>query len=406
MKYIAQKDQVPAWLAKIAEKYTMLAPKAIAKSVTYKEYSADEIAKADMNEILDYTTTSMKKAYIPESEVLFSYKSTKKEENLSQVDTALTCEYNTTQRVIFGARPCDAKAVEVQDAAYLKGKYRDPYYAAHRENTFIIAQACNETLPSCFCNWTNTDLTTAYTADVFFTATEKGLVFEAITEKGKELLELASFANADDDAVKAVEAAHAKAHETLPEKPDMSKISQICSFNFENKDFWAQVTAGCIGCSSCTFVCPTCQCFTITDEGNPLEGKRIRSWATCMGDEFTREASGHNPRAQGLMRWRNRLGHKFSYMTSWHEDLYSCTGCGRCLLSCPASISIKDMISGIINATPDDANLPPSRCKISAEKKAEAPVAAPAPTSEEVAKSAPKAQPKTAVKKAPNKKQG
>ncbi len=391
MKYLAQKEQVNAWLAKLADKYTVYAPKAIAKSVTYQSYTADELTKVDMNQLLDYTTNSAKKVYLPETEVLLSYTAKKHEDDLSKKDIDVCCELNSTQKVIFGARPCDAKAVLVQDAQYLGGKYRDPYYAAHRENTCMITQACDNTLPSCFCNWTDTDLTSPYASDVFFTITDNGFVFEAVTDKGKELLEIAGFVQASDEDNKAVEAKHAKAHESLPQKPDMSKITQIVAYNFENSAFWSEVSAGCIGCSSCTFVCPTCQCFTITDEGNPLQGKRMRSWASCMSDEFTREASGHNPRGAGFMRWRNRLGHKFNYMLSWHKDLYSCTGCGRCLQSCPASISINGMITSILEATPADADLPP---------KAEYYVQKAGNTTEAAA---PKAEPKPAPKQAPKK---
>ncbi len=396
MKYLAQKDQVSAWLAKLADKYTMLAPKAVATAVLFQNYSADEIAKADVDALLDYTTTSMKKAYIPETEVLLSYSSKKEEGNLSKRDMTVTCEIEAKETVIFGARPCDAKAVLVQDAQYLGGKYRDPYYAARREKICVITQACNETLPSCFCNTTDTDLTSPYASDVFFTITAKGFVFEAITENGKALLEVAAFEQVGDEINAEVQAMHERAHATLPEKADMSKIDQIHSFNFENNDFWAKVTAGCIGCSSCTFVCPTCQCFTITDEGNPLEGKRIRSWSSCMGNEFTLEASGHNPRSVGYTRWRNRLGHKFNYMLSWHKNLFSCTGCGRCLQSCPATISIKNMIDEMIKATPADAQLPKSRaCTTTCSNEAVKEEASQAQAS------APKAQ---AQKKAPAKK--
>ncbi len=348
MKYTAKKDQVAPWLAKIAEKYTFLAPKAKGKATTFQAYSAQELASADVDALLDFTTTSIKNAYIPETETLFTYKSEKNADNLAQLNTSLECKFNEEQKVIFGARPCDAKGVEVQDAAYMGGKYKDPYYKANRDNTCIITQACSQVLPSCFCNWAKVDLATAYASDILFTITENGFVFEAITEKGKELLALASFAEASDADTKAATEENEKARQALSQMPELSNLPAIIGANFENAAFWQKVSSGCIGCSSCTYVCPTCQCFTITDEGNPLEGKRIRSWASCMTDEFTREASGHNPRHAGFTRWRQRLGHKFNYMTTMHAGLNSCTGCGRCLISCPASISIKDMISQII----------------------------------------------------------
>ncbi len=358
MKYIAQQNQISAWLAKLAEQYKILAPKHILKSVTFQEYTVDEIQNTDLNELLSYTTTSAKKAYIPATEELFSYKCTKRDEDLSKSDTVLNCDIKAEPTILFGMRPCDTKGVEVLDAAYLKGKYCDPYYAARRGNNIIISQTCAEALPICFCNWTDTDLTKPYVSDILFTQVENNFIFEAHTDTGKKLLENSAFEKASKENISSVEKIYAKAYESLSEKPDLSKLPQIFAYNFENKEYWSTVTAGCIGCNSCTFTCPICQCFTITDEGTPLEGKRIRSWASCMTDEFTNEASGHNPRSAELMRWRNRLGHKFSYMTAWHKDLFSCTGCGRCLTACPASISIKGMVAKMLEITPADADLP------------------------------------------------
>ncbi len=382
MKFIAQSNQISTWLAKLSEQYKVLAPKAESSRVVYDAYTKEELEKANLANLMDYTTTSLKKAYIPQAETLFSYTSTKNPDDLSKVETKLDATVDAPKTVIFGARPCDAKGVEVLDAAYLHGKYQDPYYQAHKDNIVLVAQACTFALPTCFCNWTDTDLTSAHGADVLFTPLEGDtFLFEAFSEKGKELLAAAGFGEASANDVTNAEAVHAKAHETLPQKPDMTNLPAMVAYNFENKDFWSKVSSGCIGCSSCTFVCPTCQCFTITDEGNPLEGKRIRSWASCMGNEFTLEASGHNPRPAGFTRWRNRLGHKFNYVTSWH-DIYACTGCGRCLISCPASISIKDMISGVIEVTPKDADLANAR---GVSKKA-AVAAAPKAVAQEVAK--------------------
>ncbi len=400
MKYIAQENQISTWLAKLSGEFKVLAPKQEANKVVYADYTADELAKASLANLMDYTTTSLKKAYIPQAETLFSYKSTKNPEDLSKKDTVLDATVDAPKTVIFGARPCDCKGVEALDAAYLKGKYQDPYYKAHKENIVLVAQACTFALPTCFCNWTDTNLTAPHGADVLFTPLEGNtFLFEAFTEKGKELLAQAGFENASANDETNAQAIHAKAQESLPAKPDMTNLPAKVAFNFENKEFWSKVSAGCIGCSSCTFVCPTCQCFTITDEGNPLEGKRVRSWASCMGNEFTLEASGHNPRPQGFTRWRNRLGHKFNYVTSWH-DIYACTGCGRCLISCPASISIKDMIAGIIEVTPADADLANARgvSKVApkAQAQAQAPVAAAVANQED----APKAdQKKPAAKK-------
>jgi sulfhydrogenase subunit beta (sulfur reductase) len=96
--------------------------------------------------------------------------------------------------------------------------------------------------------------------------------------------------------------------------------------------------------SICTYVCPTCYCFTITDETENLRGERLRSWDSCMFYHYTLEASGHNPRPSKLNRYRNRVGHKFSYIPEKYDGLIGCCGCGRCIRSCPVSIDIRQVV--------------------------------------------------------------
>jgi Fe-S oxidoreductase len=59
---------------------------------------------------------------------------------------------------------------------------------------------------------------------------------------------------------------------------------------------------------------------------------------------YTAEASGHNPRLTKLERYRNRVGHKFSYIPEKYDGLIGCTGCGRCIRNCPVSIDIRQVV--------------------------------------------------------------
>ncbi len=126
MKYLAKDKQIISWLAKLAGENTVLAPKAIAKSVTFQPYSAEELNNADMQNLLDYTSSSPKSAYIPQAEVLFTYKSTKNPEDLSKVDTVLDATIEAKAGIVFGARPCDAKGIEILDKSYIIARYKDP----------------------------------------------------------------------------------------------------------------------------------------------------------------------------------------------------------------------------------------------------------------------------------------
>ena len=126
--------------------------------------------------------------------------------------------------------------------------------------------------------------------------------------------------------------------------PDISAAAKRLEARFNDMDFWTAQTDKCLSCGACTYMCPTCQCFTITDEGDSLGGRRLRSWDNCMSPLFTREASGHNPRAAKAARMRNRVSHKYWYAPGYSEGRVACTGCGRCVRQCPASLDIREIV--------------------------------------------------------------
>ena len=100
----------------------------------------------------------------------------------------------------------------------------------------------------------------------------------------------------------------------------------------------------CLACGACTYLCPTCHCFNITDEQGTTRGERVRSWDSCMFTHFTLEASGHNPRSLKSQRLKNRVGHKFIWYPEAHGEP-ACTGCGRCIRHCPVSVDISRIVT-------------------------------------------------------------
>lgn len=147
-------------------------------------------------------------------------------------------------------------------------------------------------------------------------------------------------------------AAREKAAASQQPAPDLSKAARRLEQRFTDVDFWAEQTAKCLSCGACTYMCPTCQCFNISDEGDPLEGRRLRSWDNCMSPLFTREASGHNPGTAKALRMRNRVSHKYWYAPDYSDGRFACTGCGRCIKQCPVSLDIREIV---LNAIADDA---------------------------------------------------
>ncbi len=74
---------------------------------------------------------------------------------------------------------------------------------------------------------------------------------------------------------------------------------------------------------------------TSRDEGSAFCGTRCRIWDSCTFAQFTRHASGHNPRSTQPARYRQRVLHKFAYFPLEHDGRFMCVGCGRCVKLCP-----------------------------------------------------------------------
>ncbi len=112
--------------------------------------------------------------------------------------------------------------------------------------------------------------------------------------------------------------------------------------NLEDPE-WIELSMRCISCGTCTYVCPNCYCFTINDEKVETSGERLRSWDNCFNPIYTLETSGHNPRDPKPNRFRNRFSHKFWYYPEKYDSLL-CSGCGRCISSCPTRIDIREVL--------------------------------------------------------------
>ena len=45
---------------------------------------------------------------------------------------------------------------------------------------------------------------------------------------------------------------------------------------------WEELYKPCLACGTCTFSCPTCQCYDIKDYNTGNGVKRYRCWDSCM----------------------------------------------------------------------------------------------------------------------------
>lgn len=345
--FFATPSALLGWLKAIAANHIVAAPKTEGPVVLFKHWSADELgACSDVNTLLRRSTMSPKENVIPKSEVLYHFKGTKDELDLSKIHQELEVPTDVHSTVLFGGRPCDARGFLELDKPYIQGPFVDPYYKARRDLLCIVTQACSNALSTCFCNWIGSHPATTDGSDILFTPIGEGFLFVAVTEKGTALLEKSGFSAASDDHIAAATKVHEKTRSELAPDSDYKNVPEKVASRFNDEAFWLKETEKCLSCGACTFLCPTCQCFNITDEGNQLVGKRLRSWDGCMNPNFTMEASGHNPRMDRAKRYRNRIGHKFSYGRK--DKDFSCVGCGRCVRSCPAHLDIRTVVRNAV----------------------------------------------------------
>lgn len=296
-------------------------------------------------------TVPPRRAVLPESEVLFRFRKTRKPDEPAQWETILADHMRQTPVVVFGCRPCDARGFDCLDRPYLKGLYEDPYYKARRERLTVITLTCDSGCETCFCHWVGGGPTSPQGSDILLTRIENGYILQAITPRGEEVLNKSQLEDGADKFPQAEEV-RKKAWASLVPAPKLADAPKSLAKIFTNMDFWHHWTDRCISCGACTYFCPTCYCFNITDEGEPESatgGRRLRSWDNCMSSLYTREASGHNPRSHKAQRMRNRVSHKFwTFPENW--GMYLCSGCGRCITRCPVHLDIRAITLAAIEA--------------------------------------------------------
>ena len=80
------------------------------------------------------------------------------------------------------------------------------------------------------------------------------------------------------------------------------------------EEAWEEVGNRCLECGGCVYVCPACNCFTVTDrKTGPDTVERVRIWDACALDGFTRMAGGHNPRKAVHDRRNRRFFRKLAH---------------------------------------------------------------------------------------------
>ena len=337
--YKIAKENLSALFQAIAGEQQIYVPVNNNGQVNFAAWS--EEANVDLDTLK--SVKSPKDVFFPQSENLYTVR---KEDKKIKIDPEALKDQDF---VVFGMKACDVKGVEVLDKVFLVDPV-DTFYAARRAHGTIVAMACHEPEETCFCKVFGVDAAEPV-ADVATWMIDGELYWKALTEKGEALTKVVAdlLVDADEEKVETEK----ETIRAIVEKLPYSNLS-LEGWNGDvllekfNSPVWEELYKPCLACGTCTFVCPTCQCYDIKDYDTGHGVKRYRCWDSCMYSDFTMMAHGNNRTSQ-MQRFRQRFMHKLVYFPANNDGMYSCVGCGRCIEKCPSALNIVKVIKAFEN---------------------------------------------------------
>jgi sulfhydrogenase subunit beta (sulfur reductase) len=333
MKFKLDKKDFKPFLQSLIDEYDLFAPARLAEGVSVFKKIEDpgEVDLSSPN-----TQKPAKELFFPQSEVMFHYEKDGKQTRI------ISREEEKRERILFGARPCDIEAISIIEKVFGGEQYTDVYFLEKRKKTIIMGLGCNHPLSTCFCSSAGGDPFLRAGSDLFFIDLGETYFVELLTEKGMPFRKNKFFKETDPKDLTLVKELEEKAFEKVGFTIPVEGIEKRLDLMGESL-FWDRVHEICMGCRVCTYLCPTCHCFDIVDEGEHPCGQRVRNWDSCLSPLYSLETSGHNPRPSTRERTRQRLMHKFNYFPKNFNQV-ACVGCGRCILYCPVHFDIRQAI--------------------------------------------------------------
>ena len=325
------KKRIKELLESLGEGYKLVAPAWEDGKLVFKEIkNMDEMV---ISHELPYK--SPKEFLFPQLERMMCFDTT----------GGVTVEDQSEKTIVFGVKPCDLEALKVLKAVLAQGKFHDAWFVTRMEKTIFIGMGCSSEKPGCFCAQRGINRKYSSTCDVFLRDMGDHYKVEIITDKGRSL-----FNGLDLKKFKFEEVSYpenmAQSSRPTDETPRLLEIDAEENVVFNQVD-WDRIAERCLGCGICTYLCPPCHCFAFKDVKEKDLSVRYRVWDSCMYPKFTLHASGHNPRSTKKERFRQRVMHKYVYIKQ-NQGYTACTGCGRCIRSCPAGMNIKTVVSEIM----------------------------------------------------------
>ena len=250
----------------------------------------------------------------------------------------------------FGVRPCDLRAIEIQDQVLGRGEHAGSRYAARRAGVFIVAVNCTEPGATCFCASMSTGPQAGPGYDLALTemagAGTHRFLIDVGSPAGAGMLAGVPVRRADDATAGSARSAVAGAADRMGRSMPADILHDLMAGS-EGAARWDDVASRCLTCGNCTMACPTCFCTTVEDVTD-LSGdhaERWQLWDSCFDLDFSHLHAGP-VRSSPRSRYRQWLTHKLG---TWHDQFGSsgCVGCGRCIVWCPVGIDLTEEVAAL-----------------------------------------------------------
>lgn len=253
-------------------------------------------------------------------------------------------------RVLFNVRSCDAVGLQYLRLMHERD-LRDDHVVKRADALTVITLACPHACENGFCVCGDAGPFLYGGFDIQLTDLGEEILAEPGSEKGEALLERDArlFQTATPQQL---EASRRLEQEALAEFGDnrchFASAMRRLSTRRVPDELWDTMSAWCLECGACTFVCPTCYCFSVADRKTGDDAwQRERIWDSCQYCSFTAEASGHNPRVKRRERMKRRFYHKVSAQYTQRDGRVGCVGCGRCVRVCMGVTDMPTVVRAI-----------------------------------------------------------
>ncbi len=291
-----------------------------------KESKFDKLTDISQLDMALHTTFPAKKYLFEKKKVLLEFT----KNNLTVPEP----NHDKKFRIIMGLKRCDLNSIKRQDIMFTK-ETKDPYYIEERDRTVLIGYHCQEPIDEyCFCG--SMELSDFY--DLMLYDRDESYLVEIGSEKGKLFIDKYRKYFWDTEAF--ITLMDKTINTTLVlEKKELTGL--------QDHKLWKEEVEKCLSCGACTNLCPSCYCFDLYDEVDMKDltsGRKIRNWASCQFQSFTKVTGPHIFRENRADRFKHRIFHQVQWFREKH-GINLCTGCGRCIRGCPTAINWVTMLN-------------------------------------------------------------